>query len=166
MNKVLYIILIVILSKDIFSQSIDKVEVVIGDEIILTSDIEAQYLQYLAQGGIKSSERRCEVIEDLLSQKLLVNQAKLDSIKVSDDEIETEISNRFSYFESQLGSMANVEEYFGKSSEDIEIALKKVIKDQFYTQRMQTQITSNIKVTPAEVKELFSTLEANNSLLL
>ncbi|MDP7567491.1 MAG: peptidylprolyl isomerase, partial [Flavobacteriales bacterium] len=89
-------------------------------------------------------------------QKLLINQAKVDSVVVSDDEVDAEITKRLTYFESQLGSVAKVEEYFGKSKVEIELELGKVIKDQFLAERVQRGISSDIKVTPAEVKEFFN----------
>jgi peptidyl-prolyl cis-trans isomerase SurA len=104
----------------------------------------------------KSEAVKCEIIEDLLFQKLLINQAKVDSVVVSDDEVDAEITKRLTYFESQLGSVAKVEEYFGKSKVEIELELGKVIKEQFLAERVQRGISSNVKVTPAEVKEFFN----------
>ena len=158
MNKLYYFLLLALISFSLSSQSIDKIEAVIGDEIILTSEIESQYLQYLSQGNIKSNKMRCQIIEDLLFQKLLVNQAKLDSLVVSIEEIDTEVSNRVSYFENQLGSVKKVEDYFGKSMLNIKFELSKVIRDQFIAQKMQNKITSIIKVTPAEVKDSYMLL--------
>ena len=158
MNKIYYFLILASFSCSLSAQSVDKIEAVIGDEIILTSEIESQYLQYLSQGNIQSAEIRCQIIEDLLFQKLMINQARIDSLVVSDEEIEAEISKRLSYFESQLGSAKKVEDYFGKSIDKIELELTKVIEDQFLAQRMQTQLTSAIKVTPAEVKDTYSLL--------
>lgn len=158
MNKLYYFLLLALISFGLSAQSIDKIEAVIGDEIILTSEIESQYLQYLSQGNIKSNKIRCQIVEDLLFQKLLVNQAELDSLVVSDDEIENEISKRVSYFENQLGSVKKVEAYFGKSMVNIKSELGKVIRDQFIAQKMQTKLTSKIKVTPAEVKDSYALL--------
>jgi len=158
MNKIYYFLLLTLTSFSLSAQSIDKIEAVLGDEIILTSEIESQYLQYLSQGNAKSNEIRCQIVEDLLFQKLLVNQAKLDSLVVSDDEVESEVSKRLSYFESQLGSVEKVEDYFGKSKANIKLELGKVIKDQFMAQKMQTKLTSSLKVTPAEVKESYALL--------
>ena len=73
MHKVFIILLILTFQVVGNSQSIDKVEAILGDEIVLTSEIESQYLQYLSEGGIKSPTIRCEVIEDLMLQKLLIN---------------------------------------------------------------------------------------------
>ena len=158
MNKLYYIIILVLTNFSLSAQSIEKIEAVIGDEIILTSEIESQYLQYLSQGNASSNEIKCQIMEDLLFQKLLVNQAKFDSLVVSNDEVEDEVSKRLYYFESQLGSTQKVEEYFGKSKANIKIELSKVIKDQFMAQKMQSKLTSSIKVTPSEVKESYATL--------
>ena len=158
MNKIYYFLLLALASFSLSAQSIDKIEAVIGNEIILTSEIESQYLQYLSQGNIKSNKIRCQIVEDLLFQKLLINQAKLDSLVVSDEEVETEVSKRISYFESQLGSIQKVEDYFGKLKANIMIELSKVIRDQFIAQKMQTKLTSLLKVTPAEVQESYALL--------
>ena len=156
MKGYLNALLILSITVVVNAQSIDKVEAIIGDEIVLTSEIESQYLQYLSQGNAKSEAVKCEIIEDLLFQKLLINQAKIDSVVVSDDEVDAEITKRLTYFESQLGSVTKVEEYFGKSKVEIELELSKVIKDQFLAERVQRGISSDIKVTPAEVKEFFN----------
>ena len=158
MNKIYYFLLLALASFSLSAQSIDKIEAVIGNEIILTSEIESQYLQYLSQGNIKSKKIRCQIVEDLLFQKLLINQAKLDSLVVSDEEVENEVSKRISYFENQLGSIQKVEDYFEKSKENIMLELGKVIKDQFIAQKMQTKLTSSLKVTPAEVQESYALL--------
>ena len=156
MRRIFKIVVLSFLTLILNAQSVDKVEAIIGDEIVLTSDIESQYLQYLSQGNIKSEGVKCEIIEDILFQKLLINQAKLDSVEVTDEEIESEISKRLDYFENQLGSVEKVEEYFGKQVSDIKLELGRVIQDQFLAQKVQGTIAVDIKVTPAEVKEFFN----------
>ena len=156
MKKIFNIIIFSFLVFSINAQSIDKVEAIIGDEIVLTSDIESQYLQYLSQENIESEAVKCEIIEDILFQKLLINQAKMDSVVVTDEDIATEIDKRLNYFESQLGSIEKVEAYFGKLKAEIELELGKVIKNQFLAQKVQSSISSDVKVTPAEVKEFFN----------
>ena len=156
MNRFKNLLLISLFAIGANAQSIDKVEAIIGDEIVLTSEVESQYLQYLSQGNSKSDAIKCEIIEDLLFQKLLINQAKLDSVVVTDEEVDTEITKRLTYFESQLGSVEKVEEYFGKLKVEIELELGKVIKDQFLAERIQRGISSDVKVTPTEVREFFN----------
>ena len=131
MNRVLGFLLFSFFGLSINAQSIDKVQAVIGDEIVLTSDFESQYLQYLSQGNLRSEQVRCEIIEDILFQKLLVNQAKIDSIVVNDEDVDDEINKRLNYFESQLGSIKEVEKYFKKSKVEIELELAKVINVSF-----------------------------------
>ena len=80
------------------SQTIDKVVAVIGDEIILYSDIESQIVQYASQASF-SSNIRCDVIEDLLKQSILIHYAKLDSIEVTKDEIQSEVEKRYKYLQ-------------------------------------------------------------------
>jgi peptidyl-prolyl cis-trans isomerase SurA len=156
MKEIFKIVVFSFVALTLKAQSIDKVEAIIGDEIVLRSDIESQYLQYLSQGNIKSESVKCEIIEDILFQKLLINQAKLDSIEVSEEEVESEILKRLNYFENQLGSTEKVEEYFGKSKAEIELELGKVIQDQFLAQKVQGTISNDIKVTPAEVRDFFN----------
>ena len=69
MNKIYYFLLLTLTSFSLSAQSIDKIEAVLGDEIILTSEIESQYLQYLSQGHTKSNEIRCQIAEDLLKSQ-------------------------------------------------------------------------------------------------
>ena len=156
MNKIYKVIIFIFSVLNMHAQSIDRVEAIIGDEIVLTSDIESQYLQYLSQGNVNSKEVKCEMIEDLLFQKLLINQAKIDSVEVTNEDIDTEIEKRLQYFESQLGSFDKVEEYFGKTKVEIELELRKVIKDQFLAQAVQGSIASDVKITPSEVRDFFN----------
>ena len=127
--------------------------------MVLLSDIESQYLQYLSQGHTNSEEVKCQIIEDVLYQKLLVHQAKLDSADVSDDDVNQEVDRRLNYFISELGSKESVEEYFKKSMFTLKIELYEVIYNQLLTQKMQSEITSSESITPEEVKLFFSELE-------
>ena len=159
--KKYYILYTLLLSVFIsFGQTIDRVEAIIGDEILLSSEIETQYLQYLSQGNVESLSIKCEIIEDLLFQKLLVNQANVDSVEISDEEVRSEINKRINYFESQLGSISKVENYFGKSIVEIKNELTEIVKDQFLAQRVQSSISNDISITPSEVRSFFRKLPA------
>ncbi len=156
MKKIFIIVLFILFGLVVYSQSLDRVEAVIGNEIVLTSDIESQYMQYLSQGNIRDEAVRCQIVEDILFQKLLINQAKLDSIEVSEEEIDAEVLNRLNYFESQLGSIEKVEEYFRKSKDAIELELSKVIYNQLLAQQVQRTISADMHITPSEVAEFFN----------
>ena len=166
--KYLYILIVILFTQNfLFSQSIDKIEAIIGSEILLTSDIENQYNQFLSQGMIKTEDIKCDIVNDLLFQNLLVHHAKIDStIDVSNDDVDLEVNKRISYFEDQLGSLKMVEDYFKRSIESIKEELSYVVKDQFLSQKMQSSIINNIKITPNEVKEYIFNLNDDDIPLL
>lgn len=138
---------------------IDKVEGIVGNKIILYSEIEAQYLQAKARN---LSVDRCKIFEDLLYQKLLVTQAEIDSVEVSDKEVDAELQNRLNTFIDQLGGVEKVEEYFDKPLAEIKENLRDVTKDQILAQRMRSEITKDIKVTPSEVNNFYRNLNKDS----
>ena len=143
------------------AQSIDKIQAIIGSEILLISDIENQYNQILSQGVIETEDMRCQIVDELLLQNFLIHHAKIDStIEIVSDDIDAEINNRISYFENQLGSLEKVEAYFTRSIESMEDELRIIVKDQFYTQKKQSKIISDVKITPNEVKDFYRTLNS------
>ena len=161
--KLFFLNIILLISFASYSQSIDKIQAIIGSEILLTSDIENQYNQILSQGVIETENIRCDIIDELLLQNFLVHHAKIDStIELNQDEIDSEINNRISYFEKQLGSLAKVESFFNRSIESMEEELLYIVKDQFYTQKKQSKIISDVKITPNEVKEFYNQLESED----
>ena len=138
------------------SQSIDRVIAVVGGSISLQSELETQYLQMLSSGYEPNDDSRCILYEELLYGNLLLHRSKVDSLNVSDGEVEDELERRLAYFVSQLGSEQKLEEYYEKSILEIKDEFRELIKEQLLTQRMQTQITGDIKVTPAETRAYFN----------
>lgn len=137
-------------------QSIDRIVAIIGENPILHSDIENQYMQYLMQGNITNpADIRCQIIEEILFSKLLLNQAKLDSIEVSEQQVESEMDRRIQYFISQIGSAEKLEEYYSKSILEIKNDLRTVIKEQMLSEQIQRGIIENVKITPTEVREFY-----------
>jgi len=98
----------------------------------------------------------------VLYQKLLLNQAQVDSIEVSDAQVEDELSRRLDYFISQIGSQEKLEEYYEKSILEIKDEFRKMIKDQMLTQNMQQSLTAEIKVTPTEVRRFFNKIDTDS----
>ena len=157
--RIYILIAFMLFSIQSFAQKeIDGVRAIIGNEIILTSDIETQYQQYLAQGYTNRGEIKCRIIEDLLYQNLLLNQAKIDSLEISEQEIDSELEKRIRYFIGQVGSKEKLEEFYGKSIIEIKSEFRDLINDQLRSQRMQGSITAGVKVTPSEVKIYFNNL--------
>lgn len=142
------------------SQVIDRIVAVVGQNIILQSDIENQYLQYRLQGGIKGSAStiRCDILEDLMFQKLMLNQAEMDSITVTDEQVNAEVERWLSYFISQLGSQENLEKYYKKTMPEIREELFRVRKDQLLVDQVKQTILANVEVTPSEVRDYYHNL--------
>lgn len=141
-------------------QVIDKIVAVVGKNIIMQSDIENQYAQYRLQGGIKGSASsiRCEILEDLLFNKLMLNQAELDSIEVTDAQVEAEMDYRLRYYISQLGSQEKVEKYFNKTMSEIKDELRQLIKDQKLIEEVQRGIVDGVSATPSDVREFYNSI--------
>ena len=142
------------------AQVIDKVVAVVGSNIILQSDIEDQYMQYRMQGGIKGSASsiRCEILEDLLFRKLMLNQAELDSINVSDDQIDSDVERYVRYYISQLGSVEKLEKYYDKNIADIRQDLRDQLKEKQLMEEVQRSIVSGVNATPSEVREFYRSI--------
>ncbi len=141
--------------------SIDGVEAIVGDKIVLFSEVESQVLQMLSQPqqiGFNKNELRCQVMEEMMFQKLLANQAEVDSLEVSDDEVNSAIEQRINYFVSQIGSIRKTEQYFNKPIEEIREEFFDIIKDQILAQRMESSVTSSIKTTPSDVRKFFNSI--------
>ena len=101
LNCSIYIFLLMVVASAIPAQSvndsvIDGVVAVVGANIVLKSEVEAQYLQYRMQGNIKGSAEKvkCQIFENLLFQKLMLNQSQIDSAKVNDIQVESEMDRR------------------------------------------------------------------------
>jgi peptidyl-prolyl cis-trans isomerase SurA len=136
---------------------VDRIIAVVGQNMVLESDIEAQYLQAKMQGTIEGSARsvKCQILENMLLENLLLNQAELDSVQVSDSEVEQNLDQRLRYFISQFGSQEKLEEYYGKSILEIKEEFRGLVKNNMLVQQVQTSITKNVFVTPNDVKEFY-----------
>ena len=135
---------------------IDKIIAVVGEEIVLKSDIENQFLHEQSQGLVNSSaDSRTRILENLLVQKLLVAQAKIDSIEVTDTEVENALNSQLEQYVQHIGSRERLETYFGKSYEDIKNEMRNPLREQMITQRMQSKIVENVRVTPSEVRYFY-----------
>lgn len=169
MNIRTLIVLLIMLASGISGHTqeelvIDQVVAVVGQNIILESDIENQYYQYRMQSGIIGSGTsvRCQMLENILFQKLLLNQAEVDSIEISDLQIEQTIDQRLRYFISQLGSRERFEEYYGKSVEEFKEDFRLEVENQLKTQTAQESIVANVTVTPSEVKVFFRAIPTDS----
>jgi peptidyl-prolyl cis-trans isomerase SurA len=138
---------------------IDEILAVVGDKKILLSDIEKQYKQLIDQGVKPADDLRCQIFEEFLSQKLMLNQAEIDSIEVTDAETELQLDQRLKFFINQVGSEENLIKHFeNKSILEIKEDIRDAIKEQILIERMRSDIIGNISVTPSEVKSFYKSL--------
>lgn len=138
---------------------IDEVVGVVGSNVILHSDIETQYLQLKAQGSILGgSQARCQILESLLYQKLLLNQAELDSVEISDSRVESAMDQRLRYFINQFGSQEKLEEFYQKSVLEIKEEMRELVRNEMKISEVQSKITENLQVTPSDVKEFLRSI--------
>ncbi len=162
MTRFLYLFLsvLVLCLQTISGQSrvIDEVVAVVGDKRILYSDVEQNFLQLKAQGENLDDIDRCAVIEELLVQKLLLNQSEVDSLEVSESQVDAELDSRMQYFINAMGSEQKLEDYFKKSTIEIKRDLRKDIREQLLTRQMRSKITEGFSVTPSDVKAYFKSL--------
>ena len=144
---------------------VDGVAVVIGKNIVLDSDIEKfkKELQQRIEGKIEISD--CEILEEIMTQKLIAHHAVVDSVVVTDDEIQGEVERNIGYFTQQLGSIEKVLKMYGfNDEEDLREELGNIQKEQILIKRERGSITEKIDVTPEEVRTYFKNLEKENSL--
>ena len=141
---------------------LDRVVAVVGEFVILQSDIESLKLQNKAQGISLPGDEKCAILENFLGEKLLLNQAKIDSIEISESSVEMELDNRLSYFISMIGSPEALEEYFGKSILEIKEDMRSAVRDASITRQMQSTITGDVTVTPSEIKEYYNGLSKDS----
>jgi peptidyl-prolyl cis-trans isomerase SurA len=136
-------------------QVLDEIAGMVGDKIILASEIELQYLQAQAQ-GMNTDNLKCQIVDQMMLEKLFSHQAEIDSIVVEEGDVELEIDSRLNYFINMFGGdVEKMEEYYGKSMTQIKDGFRKEVRDQMMARRMQQQVIGDVKVTPSEVKRYF-----------
>lgn len=147
---------------------IDAIVAVVGDGIVLESEVEAQAFALkaqLAQTG-QSAEisdiQRCNLLEELVFQKLLVHHAKLDSLEVSDAEVMDEIDRRLAYYIQMFGSVEAFEAEYGQSVSEWKAEFEDPVREQLLAGRMQGEINQQVRATPAEVQLLFAETPADS----
>jgi peptidyl-prolyl cis-trans isomerase SurA len=143
---------------------IDQVIAVIGSNIVLQSDLQAQFEQYRAESGIQGTEAsmKCFLLKSMIYQKLLMNQAELDSVEVTDGQVESELDRRLRYYISLVGSQEKFEEFYQKSVVDFKEELREEVRELIMVQNVQQTLTENVKVTPTEVRSFYKSIPTDS----
>ncbi len=143
-----------------YNKIIDKSVAVVGNELITISDIEAEVQMMRAQGSGSDRNARCEILEGMMQSKLLLMQARLDSLEISHDMVEAELSDRIDKVRTALGGDDGVEEYFGKPIYKLRQDWRNQLEDQSLTQQEQMEIANNIpELTPYDVMKFLDTAD-------
>jgi len=138
--------------------NIDKVAAVVGNNIILLSDLNQEYTQYLYQGNPPNESIKCRILQNTLTQKLLKQQAEIDSVMVEDGQVDDEVDKRMRSMMQRAGGQERLEQFLNKSVLQYKDEMRPTIKDGLIAQKMQAKITENINVTPMEVEKYFKSL--------
>ncbi|WP_139959146.1 peptidylprolyl isomerase [Flavicella sediminum] len=168
MTKKIILFLAVFASTHIFAQSkikIDGVAVVVGENIVLDSDVTkyAEELKQKSEGKVNMSD--CEMLEEIMLIKLLAHHAVVDSVVVSDAEIESNVERNIGYFTQQLGSIEKVVDLYGFDDEDdLRKELSKIEKESALVRGEKENTLKDVEVTPEEVRVYFKSLEASENL--
>lgn len=156
MRKIIWCLFFNLLIQIGISQEvIDQVVAIVGENPILYSEIQGQKLQILQQGGELDGNIDCYLIDEFMTQQLLIHQAEIDSLEVTEEMVKVELDQRIQYFSAQVGGTEALEEFYGQSIEEIKEEFFEQIEDKMKAQKMQQEVTGNISVSPSEVRSFF-----------
>ena len=159
MKKIILIFLLNLTFQLYQSQEIiDQVVAIVGENPILYSEIQGQKLQLLQQDMEIDEDMDCYLMDEFMIQQLLIHQAEIDSIEVTEDMVKVELNQRIQYFSAQVGGTEALEEFYGKSIEEIKEEFFEQIEDKMKAQKMQQEITGNVVASPKEVQKFFNTI--------
>lgn len=136
--------------------TLDKIAGVVGSSIILQSDIELKYATYIAQGMQPNPAVKCQILQSLLTQKLLAAQAVIDSIDVKDDEVDADVDRRMRGMIQRAGGQDRLEQFLGRSVIQYKDEVRPDIREELIAQKMQQKITANVNTTPQDVEKFFA----------
>ena len=135
--------------------SIEGIVAVVGNKVILKSAVETQYLQ-IRQSAVVGEEAKCQILDEMMFQKLMSHHAEVDSLIVSDDEVDKAIEQRIDFFVNQIGSVQKLEAYFGKTISELREEFQTLFREQILGQRMESKVTSEVKATPKDVLQFYN----------
>ena len=138
---------------------LNKIVAKIGGEVILLSDIEEQYAVLQERNALANEEAKCDILQNIMLQKLFINQAILDSIEVKDEEVEQQLDSRIDHI---LGLMNNdyeqFEAYYGQSVSEVRKRFSEDLKNQMLAERMRTKALESVHISPSTVVEFYNTI--------
>ena len=145
----------VIVAKSQSSVVVDEIIGRVDDYIVLRSELESTYLDILSRGERISGNTKCAVLKDLITTKLLVAKAEIDSVLVDDNQVDQELNTRMALIINQIGSEDEIERYYNKTIAEFKRELFDDIKEQLVARKMRQEVLNEIEVSPEEVKEFY-----------
>ncbi|RYZ95861.1 MAG: peptidylprolyl isomerase, partial [Sphingobacteriaceae bacterium] len=140
------------------SRMLDKIAGVVGNSPILQSDIELKYAYYQAQGNPANEDVKCQILQSLLSQKLLGQQAIIDSIVVKEEEVDNEVDRRMRSSIQRAGGQEKLEGFLGRSIIQYKDEIRNDVREEITANRMREKIIEKMNVTPQDVKKFYDAL--------
>lgn len=138
---------------------LDRVVARVGSEYILYSDIQELYSYAREQNPDYDERFQCDVLEQLIAKKMLLDQAKLDSIEISEVEVQIELDRRIDYILSQMGGDEEIfYNYYGKTPREQQEIMREPLREDMIQQRIQNQLIKDITITPKEVIEFYNSI--------
>ena len=163
MKRILISLLFLIAVLHVTAQKVlDEVVAVVGNEVVLLSDVESQLTQYKDISSTKTNLARCLVIDQLMQKKLLLNRAKIDSLKITEEQIEGELNRRMEFFTQQYGSEEAIEKYYHKTVREIKDDFRDEVKSQLLEEQEQSKVVSSVDPTPEEIKKFYQSIRADS----
>ena len=160
MTKFLKIILIsigfIVSFSPLKAQEIDGVAAVLEDHIILKSTIEGQYQQALASGEFLPLDAKCQILDQLLLEKLFLAEAERDSIYIGEDDVNNELNRRMGVFVNMFGSEEKLEEYYDKTIFELKEEFRADVRQQMLSEKMKGTIFSDLNISPKEVSDFYA----------
>ena len=145
------------------NQSADRIIAKIGKgRIILESELEQNFAQYKAENPQLSDSIKCTLLQEMIFQKILAEQADRDSIFVREEDVEANMDQRIRYFVSQAGSQERLEQQMGKTIYQMKDENRDMIKESMIADKMKGEILAGVKITPAEVKKYFDKIPTDS----
>jgi len=165
-KKFVFVLVAVTMATSLFAQPqkllVDKIVGVVGNKVVLKSDIDNSLLDMQRQGMELPPDAACLTLEQALGIKALVLQAEKDSLPVTDEEVESDIDNQIRYFISQYGSKDELERVAGKSVYQLKEDFKEGFRDRKLASAMRNKIVESVKITPNEVKSYFEKIPVDS----
>ncbi len=142
---------------------VDKIIGKVDNYIVLKSELEMAYQSYLAEGNPATEDARCELFNRLILNKLMVAKAEIDSVVVTDVEVDGNTDQRMQMIlQSSGNSPEQLERTYGKTLEQIKLELRDQIREQLLSREMTSRITKDISVTPSEIKRFYNKIPADS----